>query len=105
VQPQDGVDLTLRAPRPGHVRLSVLDGNGVPLPGARVNCKAVPDYLGAGYLTMLDSTPPTGTDGATTVSSLAPGAYELTVTSGSKRATQAVTLAEGAEVVTTVTLP
>ena len=105
VQPQDGVEVVLRAPRPGRVRVSVLDPNGLPVAGARVACRAVPDYLGAGYLSFLDRTPPTGADGTTTVSSLAPGAYELTIASGPKRATSAVTLAEGAEVLLTVPLP
>jgi protocatechuate 3,4-dioxygenase beta subunit len=103
VTPEDGVDITLRAPRPGHVRVTVTNSGGV-VQGASVTCRAVPDYLGAGMMFM-DRTPPTGVDGATTVSSLAPGAYELTVTSGSKHATQSVTLAEGAEAVTAVALP
>jgi protocatechuate 3,4-dioxygenase beta subunit len=103
VTPEDGVDITLRAPKPGHVRITVTNASGA-VQGASVTCRAVPDYLGAGMMFM-DRTPPTGVDGATTVSSLAPGAYELTVTSGSKRATQSVTLAEGAEVVTAVALP
>jgi len=105
VQPEDGVDLTLRAPRAGHVRLSVLDAKGAGLAGARVSCKAVPDYLGADFMTMLNRPLATDAGGATTVSSLAPGAYELTVTSGTKRATQSVTVSEGAEVVATVTVP
>ena len=105
VQPQDGIDVVLRAPRPGRVRVSVVDPNGIPVVGARVSCRAVPDYLGAGYLSFLDRTPPTGADGTTSVTSLAPGAYELTVASESKRATSAVTLSEGAEVVLTVSLP
>ena len=104
VQPQDGVDVVLRAPRGGRVRVTVVDPNG-PVTGARVTCRAVPDYLGAGYLSFFDRTSPTGTDGTTTVSALAPGSYELTVASGSKRATSAVTLTEGAEVVLTVPLP
>jgi len=104
VQPQDGVDIVLRAPRGGRVRVTVVDPNG-PVAGARVTCRAVPDYLGAGYLSFLDRTPPTGTDGTTTVTSLAPGAYELKVASDSRRATSAVTLSEGAEVVLTVPLP
>jgi hypothetical protein len=53
---------------------------------------------------MLGAVPPSAADGTATVSSLAPGTYELTVTAGAKKATQAVTLAEGAEVVATVTL-
>jgi protocatechuate 3,4-dioxygenase beta subunit len=105
VQPEDGVDVMLRAPRAGHVRVSVLDAKGVGLPGARVTCKAVPDYLGADFMTMLNRPLATDAGGATLVSSLAPGAYELTVTTGSKRATQSVTVSEGAEVVATVTVP
>ena len=105
VQPQDGVDVVLRAPRAGRVRVTVVDPRGFPVAGARVACRAVPDYLGAGYLSFLDRTPPTGADGTTTVTSLAPGAYELTVASESQRSTSAVTLAEGAEVVLTVPLP
>jgi len=104
VQPQDGEDVVLRAPRPGRVRVSVVDPSG-PVAGARVDCRAVPDYLGGSYLSMFNRTPPTGADGTTTVSSLAPGAYELTVSLGSRRATTAATLAEGSEVVTTITLP
>lgn len=103
VQPQDGVDVVLRAPRPGHVKVTVLGPNGA-VRDARVSCRAVPDYLGASYLSFVDRTPPTGADGMTTVSSLAPGAYELTVTSGTKHETASATLSEGAEVVLTVNL-
>jgi len=105
VQPEDGVELTLRAPRPGRVRLSVISAKGDVLAGAGVTCRAVPDFLGADFVTMLNKPTPTDGAGLTTVSSLAPGAYELTVTSGTKRATQTVTVAEGAEVVATVTVP
>ena len=104
VQPQDGQDVVLHAPHPGRVRVNVVDPNG-PVAGARVECRAVPDYLGGGYLSALNRTPPTGADGTTTVSSLAPGAYEVTVSVGSKRASTSTTLAEGSEVVTTITLP
>jgi uncharacterized GH25 family protein len=104
VQPQNGEDVVLHAPRPGRVRVNVVDPNG-PVAGARVDCRAVPDYLGGGYLSMLNRTPPTGADGTTTVSSLAPGAYEVTVSVGSKRASTSTTLAEGSEVVTNFTLP
>jgi len=105
VQPEDGVDVTLRAPRAGRVRLSVLDAAGTALAGARVTFKAVPDYLGADFATMFNKPTPTDAGGVTTVPSLAPGAYELTVMAGSKRATQSVTVSEGAEVVATVTVP
>lgn len=101
VQPQDGVDVVLRAPRPGHIRVNVVDPIGA-VEGASVVCRAVPDYLGAGFTR--DKPLPTGADGMTVVSSLAPGAYEVTVNSRSRRATAAATLAEGAEVVLTVTL-
>jgi carboxypeptidase family protein len=104
VQPQEGEDIVLRAPRPGRVRVSVVDPNG-PVAGARVSCRAVPDYLGGGYLSMMNLTAPTAADGTTTVSSLAPGSYELTASAGSKHASAAATLAEGGEVVTTITLP
>jgi protocatechuate 3,4-dioxygenase beta subunit len=105
VQPDDGADVVLHAPRPGHIRVSVTDGKGLPLAGARVAYRAVPDFLGATYLTFFDRTPATGPDGTTVVSSMGPGAYELTIAMGGKRTTQSVTLAEGAEVVTAVTLP
>jgi protocatechuate 3,4-dioxygenase beta subunit len=105
VQPQDGVDVVLRAPRPGRMRVSVVDRSGVPVAGARVTYRAVPDYLGGGFLSFLDRTPPTGNDGATTLLALGPGGYELTVSLDARRETRAVTIAEGAELVETVTLP
>jgi protocatechuate 3,4-dioxygenase beta subunit len=105
VQPQDGEDIVLRAPRPGRVRVSVLNARGEVVKDANVRCRAVPDFLGGGYLSAINSPPPTGDDGKTTVSSLAPGAYELTVSKGTSRATSSATLAEGTEVVTTITLP
>jgi hypothetical protein len=104
VEPREGDSITVRAPRPGVVKVSVLDGQGHALAGAHVVCRAVPEYLGSSYQFMLGAVPPSAADGTATVSSLAPGSYELTVTSGAKRATQAVTLSEGAEVATTVTL-
>jgi protocatechuate 3,4-dioxygenase beta subunit len=105
VQPQDGEDLVLHAPRPGRVRVSVHDASGSAVAGARVECRAVPDYLGGGFLSALNQPPPTGSDGTTTVSALAPGSYEVSVRSGAKRASSSATLAEGSEVITTVTLP
>jgi len=102
VQPQDGVDVVLRAPRAGRVRLTVVDANGSLVSSAKVTCKAVPDYLGSGFA---DQRLTTGTDGVIVVGSLAPGAYELTVTAGPKHTTVAATLAEGAEVAQMVTLP
>ena len=105
VQPEDGVDVVLRAPRPAHVRLTVRDANAKPVVGANVICRPVPDFLGSGYQRFQNLTPPTGVDGTTTVSSLAPGGYELTIAFGSRTATQAVSLAEGAEAVAAVTLP
>jgi len=105
VQPQEGEELTLRTPRPGRVKINVLDGRGNALRGATVQARAVPDYLGAYYLNVFDRTPPTADDGTTTVSTLGPGAYELTIAAGAKHASQSVTVAEGQEVVTTVTLP
>ena len=106
VQPQDGVDVVLRAPRPGRIRVTVVDREGHPVGGAKVGYRAVPDYLGAGYLAFLDRTLPTEPDGTTTLSSLAPGAYELTISvGGATKATATATVAEGSEVVLTVPLP
>ena len=70
-------EVVLRAPRSGRIRVAVTDANGVPVLGARVSCRGVPEFLGSGYASFLDATPPTGSDGLTTVSSLGPGAYEL----------------------------
>ena len=102
VQPQEGVDVVLRAPRPGHILVKAIDQNGV-VAGASVTCRAVPDFLGAGFAR--ERPLPTGADGTTTVPSLAPGAYEVTVSSGSRRATSSATLAEGGEAIVSVTLP
>jgi protocatechuate 3,4-dioxygenase beta subunit len=102
VQPQDGAEVVLRAPRPGHIRVSAQNPDGSPVVGAKVTCRAVPDYLGAG---MVERPLSTGTDGTTTIASLAPGAYELTVNSGPKRGASSATLSEGGEVAVTVTLP
>jgi protocatechuate 3,4-dioxygenase beta subunit len=106
VTPQDGVDVVIRAPHPGRILVKVVDRGGTAVLGARVDCKAVPDFLGASFVSILDRTLPTDSDGSTTVSSLAPGAYELTVTKGpGVRATSAATVAAGSEVVQTVSLP
>jgi uncharacterized GH25 family protein len=104
VQPEDGVDVVLRAPRPAHVRVTVRDAKGA-INGASVSCRAVPDFLGSMYQRMLNTTSGTGADGVTMVPSLAPGGYELTVTSGSRTATQTVSVAEGSEAVAAFTLP
>ena len=105
VQPQEGVDVVLRSPRSGHIRVSVLDANGQPVKDARIACQAVPDFLGANYTRMGGDVPKTGTDGTATVNALGPGAYELTATLGPRTASGSVTVPEGSEVVTTVTLP
>jgi protocatechuate 3,4-dioxygenase beta subunit len=104
VQPQDGVDVVLRAPRPGHVRVNVLDTTGHPVTGVYVAYHAVPDFLGS-WMSFGDRAPATGSDGATTLASMGPGAYELTATLGPRKGTGSVTVTEGSEVVTTVTLP
>lgn len=105
VQPQDGVDVMMRAPRSGHIRVSVLDAAGHPVPDASIGCQAVPDFLGAGYTRMFGDVPKTDTNGTATVNALGPGAYELTIAKDTRKATGSVTVAEGSEVVTTVTLP
>lgn len=105
VQPQDGVDVMLRAPRSGHIRVSVRDASGQPVRDARIACQPVPDFLGANYTRMTGDMPTTDNTGTATVNALGPGAYELTATLGPRRATGSVTVAEGGEAVTTVTLP
>jgi protocatechuate 3,4-dioxygenase beta subunit len=102
VQPQEGVDMVVRAPRPGHVRLTVVDPNGSLVAGAKVTCRAVPDYLGSRFANQQQTT---GADGVTVVGSLAPGGYELTVTAGTRHATATATLPEGGEVAQMVSLP
>lgn len=104
LQPEDGADVLLKAPRPGRVRVNVIGADGRAVGGARVLYRAVPDYLGAGF-SFMNATPATGNDGSTTVSSLGPGAYELTVTLGTRKATGSATLPEGGDVLATVTLP
>jgi protocatechuate 3,4-dioxygenase beta subunit len=105
VQPQDGEDLVLHAPRPGRVRVSVHDANGNAVQGANVTCLAVSANAAGGYPLGLNPPSQTGSDGTATVSALAPGSYEVSVRSGAKRASTSATLAEGAEVVASVTLP
>ncbi len=106
IVPQDGVEVELHAPRPGRIRVVVMDASGLPVSGARVSCRAVPDYLGAGHVSFLDATPPTGLDGVTTVSSLAPGSYEVVIVGKEMRqpTARSVTLTEGAEAVLAVTV-
>jgi hypothetical protein len=79
-----------------------VDANGSLVVGAKITCRAVPDYLGAGYASQPLTT---GADGVAVVGSLAPGGYELTVRAGTRRATATATLAEGGEVVQMVSLP
>jgi uncharacterized GH25 family protein len=104
VTPQNGEDLVLRAPRPGRIKVSVLEAGGS-VQDAKVSWQPVPEYLGASMASFFNKTPLTGADGVTTVSSLAPGAYEVSVVSGPKRAVASATVTEGAETVLTVTLP
>lgn len=105
VVPEDGTDLVLKAPRGARERITVLSADGKPVAGARVACRAVPDFLGSGFLNFLNSVPPTGADGGTVVTSLGPGSYELTVSLGTAKATKAFTLGEGADGADVVTLP
>ncbi len=105
VQPEDVSDVPVRAPRPGRVRVSVIDSHGNAVEGASVSCRAVPGFLGADFMRFGGRTPATGRDGVTTVSALAPGGYELTATSQARHASQSVSLTEGGEAVTTITLP
>lgn len=82
--------------------MTVVDSNGSAVVGARVSCRAVPDYLGAGFAMQPSST---GADGVAVVGSLAPGAYELTVKAGARSTTASATLSEGGEVVQMVSMP
>jgi hypothetical protein len=54
---------------------------------------------------MMNNPQATGADGASMVGPLAPGAYEIAVTSGGKRQTQAVNVTEGQEAVVNLVLP
>jgi hypothetical protein len=47
----------------------------------------------------------TGSDGAISVGPLAPGSYEIAVSSGAKRQTQSINVTEGGEAVVSVVLP
>jgi uncharacterized GH25 family protein len=105
VQPQDGEDIVLHAPRPGRVRVSVHDSQGNAVQGANVFCHAVPDDAMGGYPLGFNPPSPTGSDGTTTVSALGPGSYEVSARLGTKRASTSATLAEGSEVVASITLP
>lgn len=105
IVPQDGVEITLRAPRAARVRVMVVGADGKPVAGARVACRPVPEFLGSSYLGFLNPAPETGPDGTAMIGALGPGSYELVVSKASKRTTRAVTVGEGAEGVETVTLP
>jgi carboxypeptidase family protein len=103
--PSDDQPVRLQAPRGGRVRVTALGANGAPVPGASVRYSAKPGYLGSEFASFMNAPSATGSDGASTIGPLAPGSYEVTVSSGGKRQSQAVNVGEGQEVAVSVVLP
>jgi len=105
ILPRDDEPVRVQTPRGGRVRVTALGANGAPVAGAAVRCSAKPGFLGSEYASMMNNPQATGADGASMVGPLAPGAYEIAVTSGGKRQTQAVNVTEGQEAVVNLVLP
>lgn len=103
--PSDDQPIRLQAPRGGRVRVTALGSNGAPVVGASVRCSAKPGFLGSDFASFMNAPSATGSDGASTIGPLAPGSYEVTVTSAGKRQSQAISVAEGQEAVLSVVLP
>jgi len=105
VTPSEDEALRIQTPRGGRVRVTALGANGAPVPGASVRCSAKPGFLGSDYAAMFSGSLSTGSDGAISVGPLAPGSYEIAVSSGAKRQTQSINVTEGGEAVVSVVLP
>jgi hypothetical protein len=89
----------------GRLRVQVVLKEGGPAVGATVFAQANPPYLGSDTRRFMNLPQPTGADGATLLTGLAPGGYKLTVMMGSRNAEVQAQAAEGSESVVQVTLP
>ena len=105
VTPREDEPVRIQTPRGGRVRVTALAADGKPAQGASVRVSAKPGFLGSDYQGMFNSSLPTGADGSSLVGPLAPGSYEIAVSQGGKRQTQAVSVTEGQEAVVSVVLP
>ena len=89
----------------GRLRVQVVLKEGGPAVGATIFPQATPPYLGSDTLSFTSRSRPTGADGSTVLTALAPGAYKVNVVLGARNAEAQVVVAEGTETVVQVTLP
>ena len=80
-------------------------GGAVAIPSLEGLAFAKPGYLGSDFASFMNAPSATGSDGASTIGPLAPGSYEVTVSSGGKSQSQPVNVTEGGEAVVSVVLP
>jgi protocatechuate 3,4-dioxygenase beta subunit len=105
INPADDLDAVLTVPRGGRLKITALGGDGKPVAGAAVICRAVPAFLGSDMAGFMNRPPATGADGVSLAGPLAPGSYDCTVTASKKTASQAVTVGDGSETAVSVVIP
>lgn len=100
-----GSEVLLQAGAGASVRVTVVDADGRPVAGARIDCVPNPPFLGSEMLRFQNRVPPTDAAGLSTAISLAGGTYDVTVTSGTKKASTSVSVPDGAQAETRIVLP
>lgn len=103
--PSGSAEVVLAAGAGASVRVVVVDADGAPVAGARIDLTANPPFLGSEMLRFQSRVPPTDATGAATATSLAGGTYDVAVTAGGKRASASVQVADGSQSEARVVLP
>ena len=105
--PQDDAQVLLRASLGGRIRVQIAGSGGQPLAGLQVLVRPIPPFPGSEFAFGGNRRPaPTGPDGTTLVSMLAPGlGYEVSIPGRRNVAPAQVTVGEGEEVLAVLTVP
>ncbi len=97
--------IVLRTTSGGRIRVQVVGAQGQPLPDVAVTFRANPTFLGSEAFPFFSRPQPTGPDGVTVLSFLAPGTYEVSVPGRRDVPVAQATVAEGAEATATLRVP
>jgi protocatechuate 3,4-dioxygenase beta subunit len=101
----DAPELVLHASLGGRIQLHVTAAGGQPVAGVQVAIRPASPWPGSEMALTMHRFPPTGTDGATSLDLLAPGAYLISVAGQADAAPVSVEIREGVETTAVLALP
>jgi large repetitive protein len=96
--------VVLHASFGGKIRVVVLGSSG-PVAGTQVTARPVQPFPGSDFASFMNRSQPTGADGSTSLSLMAPGSYDVSIPDRTDVASIQVTVAEGGEAVASFRLP